>query len=564
MRSITNRSSSDRTTELRRRTEWITRSRPLNAYTATQESYTSIIAGKISALEAGCCIPTSSVTIDDDIYVVGYFSGEPLNFYDSNNIVDISMSRITPGNRTMYLVKYNSSGDPQWCTKIGNTGQNIIAPAVSADMNGDIYITGKGGPLSTIQLFNAGSLTPDISLPLDTNTEKIWLAKYNKDGVAQWVTYVSSISLLLSNNPIRVSFDVNHNIYFYVDYSRPGGMKIYETNNSTPVKTVPPSVFGRSNALIKYDMNGKFVWAANIISDNTCQPFSSICDNAGNVYIAGVYVVPINIYNSDDSFNTTLTTSGSFDSYLIKYNSLGFVQWLTHVGGIGQESRPSICIDADQHVYIASEYFSNPAYIYSYNVTPPTFIVTNLGNADICVAKYNSTSGIAQWVSKVGGTSPDRYPVISVDNSLNIILTGITRSTSCPIFSSDDLTSPALTITPTVVGPLNSCVILVSFDKNGIVNWGTRTEPTNIQTIFPDITIDQAGNIYLTSEFESNTTMKIYDVGESSPSRELTGGTSSRSTFIVKYDSMGKSTWAAQIGQYAFTPVISTPYKAAF
>jgi hypothetical protein len=558
-----NRSSSDRTTQLRRRLGWVSYSsqRPLNTYSASHESYiSSVIAGRISAAEAGCC---TAATIDDDIYIVGYYEQIPLKFYDSNDNLTFSQSLISPSVVSCYLVKYNKEGIPQWAAKIGSPSESTIVPSIVIDTNGDILLAGKVTG-TQLELYNESSSTANITLSLDTNTEKEWLAKYNKNGIAQWATYVSSGSVMALNIPCWLSVDIDNNVYMLADYNGSDVLVIYEANNGASVKTYTPTGTDTDSVLIKYTTDGAFVWASKITSTNVDYSFSNICDKNGNVYAVGLFGDTLSIYNSDDSLSSiSLTSSGTFDIYIIKYDSNGIAQWATNVGGVSTETRGSICVDSDDSVYITCEYNSDPVIIYSYNNISPPITMPNSGGADICFVKYN-TNGVAQWATKMAGSSTDRFPRITVDSYKNIIITGITRTSPFSIYNASDVSTPAAIITPSVVSGTNSCVFLVSYNSDGNVIWATHIDNTNITNIFPIVTVDQYGSIYVTSEVESDTILQIYDAGGSSVARTLASLPDSRSTFIVKYSNAGISSWVARIGQFGFRPCISTQFKAAF
>jgi hypothetical protein len=576
MRSITNRSSSDRTTEIRRRAEWLSRGSIRNAYTATQESHTSNIAGRVAAAIDGCC----TVQVDDDIFSIGVFYNTVpvpfLDIYDSNNMVDISMSSISVNRNSIFLIKYDKTGQPQWAAKMGDATDNSVLPSLVADTNGDIYVTWLQTG-TQLELYNASSSVPSISMTLDSRRRKIIVAKYSNSGQVQWGTYISSaqFSLGLTNvvvNTPTVSIDSNHNVHLNVDYDVSGELLcIYQASNAVaPIKTYSATANGYDSILIKYDTNGTFLWAANVGSDNTEVSSTIACDKDNNVYIAGSYASnPLLIYNSDNSLSSiTLSNAGTYDNYLIKYNSNGFAQWGVHIGGTIAEFKQGICIDSDGFIYITGGYNSSSVNIYDYNNITPSFTLSSTAFYDTYLVKYD-TNGVSQWATKIGGNQREYYPSLSCDSNKNIIISGINRTVDVGIssilcYNKNNLSSPALIITPNILGPANSCVFVVSYNTNGILNWGTRIENTNIAFIYPIVTVDQSGNIYVTSEFGANTTLQIYDAGGITSVRTLTGGTASRSTFIVKYSNTGVSEWASKIVQYTFNPSISTPFKAAF
>ena len=98
----------------------------------------------------------------------------------------------------------------------------------------------------------------------------------------------------------------------------------------------------------KYNAAGVVQWAARLGGSADDYANSVTVDLTGNVIVAGSYASsPLTIYNSDGSaFATTLSNSGSYDSFIAKYNSAGIVQWVARQAGTADDAGYSVAVDS--------------------------------------------------------------------------------------------------------------------------------------------------------------------------------------------------------------------------
>lgn len=156
---------------------------------------------------------TFSIGIDENenIYYTQQ-SGSSMDF--GNNVTFFN-----PGWATNFIVKYNSSGVPQWVVIIGA----LITPALSTVgalkiSNNNIYIAGSIGWQSVfVNTFFFGN-----NVNLTVNTISPFIAKFNLNGVVQWAksfikgpgtgdSAYTTIDVL--NNTIYVSGTISFNSY---------------------------------------------------------------------------------------------------------------------------------------------------------------------------------------------------------------------------------------------------------------------------------------------------------------------------------------------------------------
>jgi hypothetical protein len=193
-----------------------------------------------------------------------------------------------------------------------------------------------------------------------------------------------------------------------------------------------------------------------------------------------------------------------------------------------------------QTVSVASLYllgYVRGADFYVYNADGTLFGTFPKTNAvdDSFVIKSDKVTGNVQWVSKIGGTSYDDAYKLEIDAFENVYVTGATASNPV-IFYSTDATSVSLN---------SASAFLVKYDKNGIVQWATRTVGGDCRMVSTE-----GSNVYITGSFTS-TTITAYDTPGTISSIPAINRVTSTDGYIVKYNSSGQAQWMTTISGVA-------------
>ena len=198
-------------------------------------------------------------------------------------------------------------------------------------------------------------------------------------------------------------------------------------------------------------------------------------------------------FNVEDYTHTTITdSSGNFyacftisgtGTVLVKYNSSGVLQWQKLIGGGNGTTTYKIQLDSSGNIYVAGT-----RYDASWNVM-------------IFIAKLNS-SGVLQW-QKTVNADPYGINSLTVDSSGNVYF--------CVTFSYSVLT--------------------LKLDTNGTLLWqhtlgGDTYEAAN------DITLDSAGNVYVTASTASYS-----------------------ASLIIKYNSSGVLQWQKTYSLHLYSQI---------
>ena len=250
---------------------------------------------------------------------------------------------------------------------------------------------------------------------------------------------------------------------------------------------------------------------------------------------------------------------------MVKYNSLGSVEWATNIGGISSVRGWGISINSSNEIYTAGR-FTNSTFINNYEYvssgiisTSPFGLLYSYGNTqDIYLAKYNKY-GKAIWATNIGGISTDDTGGIDTDSNGNVILGGY-FGTSVLVNSYETVTAGIVSTTNfglmSATGGIGADAIVVKYNTEGKALWATnigQVGGSTAQDRIWDITTDKNDNIYATGSISSNGSINSYvqvssGIISTSLFGKLTTNYSTIDSVIVKYNPLGIVQWATNLG----------------
>lgn len=267
--------------------------------------------------------------------------------------------------------------------------------------------------------------------------------------------------------------------------------------------------------IAKYDVNGNVLWAKNFGGTYNDYGGAITIDSSGNIYITGTFSNTILF----DSFS--LTSVGSSDIFIVKYDINGNVIWAKRAGCNSIDYANSITTDAFGNLFISGSFRNTP-------ITFDTFTLPNNGSADIFIAKYDQ-NGNALWAKSAGGTNDDGAPSVTTDGFGNSYIAVDFQSPSI-IFGLDTLIDN---------NPSFPDVAIVKYDASGNVVWAKSAGGNNYDYAIC-VKTDSLNNIYMTGHFYSPSI--IFD------SDTLNNSSTNKDMFLVKFDNSGNVIWAKSAG----------------
>ena len=206
-------------------------------------------------------------------------------------------------------------------------------------------------------------------------------------------------------------------------------------------------------------------------------------DPGNNIFVTGAFG------STNITFGSTVLTNSSSvnDIFVVKYDSMGVVQWAKSAMGTGNDVPTAAGADVYGNVYVAGRYSSATL----------AFGSTTLTNAgatgyDIFLTKYDYAGNVL-WAKSNGGSADDIVHALAIDDSSYVVLAG-------------NFVSPTLHFggsTLSYDGTGISALFIAKYDSLGHALWGATTGPGHSDANGVAVTIP--GKIYLAGDYSDTT-----------------------------------------------------------
>ncbi len=383
-----------------------------------------------------------------------------------------------------------------WSTDFGGpaTGVDSAKPVgIVADSTGASVILGS---LNGSVNFGGGSLT-------SAGGGDIYLVKYSATGGYLWSKRFGGSQ---DDVPKGIAIDSSGEIVitgFFVGSVDFGGGAL-------------PGTTSGSGFLAKYSTAGQLRWSKRLTTGSVIDEGTAVgVDAVGNLIVAAGF------YNTVSFGGASLTSVGSEDIALIKYDSAGGHVWSKRMGGAGIDAVRSLAVDQTTGEIVTVGFFAG-------SVDLGGGSLTSAGANDAFVARYNS-SGTHTWSKRWGSTAEDKAFGLAVDRLGDVVVTGM--FTDSVDFGGGPIS---------VGGGGGGDIFLVKISSTGVYRWskGFGSLLASNQSAY-DVAVDGADNILLTGSIVALTAPYTVDLGGGA----ITGD-GYANTFIAKYRADGSHTWS--------------------
>lgn len=436
----------------------------LTFYSASAQSYQwANRIGSSAGVEVGNCI---AVDGSGNIYITGKFQGTA-DFDPSG----VTANLVPLGSEDIFFAKYDASGNYIWAKSIGSSGVGCTGNGIAVDGNGNVYITGFFDGTAD---FDPSGNTVNLTT---SGSADIFVAKYDASGNYLWANKIGSSSGYDVGNSIAV--DGSGNIYFTGYFA---GTADFDPSGVTA--NLSSNAGSNDIFIAKYGTAGNYLWANNFGSTGYDISYGIAVDGTGNAYITGYFT---NTADFEPGAGTTnLTTAGSADIFLAKYDASGNYVSAKSLGGTSGDYGAGITLDGSGNVYLTGRFNGTADF-------DPSGVTANLVSAgfdDIFFAKYDASLNYI-LAKGFGGTGGDYGNSIAVDGSGNIYVAGYFATTT-------DFDPGAGTANLTTVGA--SDIFFAKYDASGTYQWASRIGSSS-SDYAQSITVDGNGKIYMTGSF---------------------------------------------------------------
>lgn len=456
------------------------------------------------------------VDANDNVYITGSFS---TNFFFNG------INQVSNGNDDIFLLKFNNSGQEQWCKTFGSNSVNSeCGKSIAIDQNNNINVCG----------YFSGTVDFDPGLgnyPLICNGSRDgFVARYDPNG-----NFITAIDIGGSggNNDVRFnSIEVDNNsvylaglVYGTVDLD-PGAL----TNNIT--------VQGSQGILMKFDYQLNFNWHKLIISNNSSEIYH-IRIKSNQLYISGLMsgTTDLDPHPTNSFTYSPAATYNYGNTYVVKMDLNGSFIWgagflNTPTGGIYINNNiPYGLAITNDGVYIAGEFTGpvdfNPdqgqTQIVQPAYTPAGIGITTgyLAKLTNCVPSSSTIQAIAcnsYFWAQTGQTynSSGQYhdtlqnvngcdSIISLNLTINAnVQGGTTVQSACDSYTWNNQTYTQSGLYTQVLSTVNGCDSTVTLDLT--LNYSPTT---------PIVTLSNVTN--LTTPPQGNATYQWFQCSDNLP-----------------------------------------------
>jgi hypothetical protein len=415
----------------------------------------------------------------NNIYIAGQCFNSTLNLFNyhstlGNGIISTTTAGVfvstgigTITNPFTYIIKYTSSGNVSWFTPIQPLGNFSARPSgLITDNNNNVYISHEIAQTNGFRYYNAqipglsgristGTLYGTIFLSNTTSAESV-LAKYNSDGVVQWVTPISGLETQTSQQRNSLVADSQNNIYSLF-YSSNFTSTIFNSaagvtaggiiRHSTVARLVGEldTTWANQNILAKYDTDGQFQWATKSPCYFQANQQTLAIDSNDNVFMGANLSTPSTVVFNYAGISSGIISTSIYgrilkdsrqvglDGLVIKYNSNGQAQWIIQQNcSTANTSFPprAIATDIYGNLFTAGQQNTNAPLVTFRSfqrVTNDLYISTVssavINNTFNFVAKYDSNGQFITLAGQhpTGGVvSQDGFPNLMTDYNGNV------------------------------------------------------------------------------------------------------------------------------------------------
>jgi hypothetical protein len=306
-----------------------------------------------------------------NIYTTGYYIG------------NISSPVLTGyGNRDIYVLKLDPSGNVLWAKSFGGKNQDE-GNSIAVNSLGEVYVTGYFR--DTIDADPNGGVVPLYG----NGNDELFLIKLDANGNYLWSEVIGGYG---SDIGYDLFIDAADNVYLTgkfsgtVDFDPGAGVYNLSTD-------------GNGSAFVqKLDVNGNLIWALGFGSARMDYGESITVDNSGNVIVTGSFLYgafgTVDFDPGPGTYNQS--NVGSADMFVSKFDSNGNFLWSGTMGTTLVDYGREVTVDNSGNIYLLVGIYGNV----DADIGPGTNMINSQG---IIIEKL-SPAGNLQWVATVGGS----------------------------------------------------------------------------------------------------------------------------------------------------------------
>ena len=314
-----------------------------------------------------------------------------------------------------------------------------VGEDVAVDGAGNVYVTGS---FEGTAAFGALSLTAADDDP-NADWQDVFVVKYDVGGTALWARRAGTGVFNDFAEGIAVGPDGSVYVAGYFT-----GIATWDGGGNPPISLTTRNDFDAF--LAKYDTDGDLQWVAQVGGNGQDTGRGVAVTPGGDVYFAGGFYETALFGTS-----TSLTSAGSDDVFLAKYDASGTLLWAQRGGGADGDGAWSVATDLAGSAYVVGTFRG----VAIFGALP----LQSRGFSDLLAVKYNP-GGTVAWAQQIGANGFDygRGAAATLDPDGALYVTGSFENTI--LVNQDILVSAGF-----------SDVLVARIDAaSGALVWGVR------------------------------------------------------------------------------------------
>ncbi len=327
------------------------------------------------------------------LYVVGSFKHATGSGMDFDPGVGTNYYLSSSTATDFFISKYNTlDGSMVWAYIGSGSAGSDLPSGIDVDVTGNIYVSGYVTNGSSAVDFDIKNGTAPSANGI-ANKKHLYLLKFDSACNFLWRVNVLNSSDISGGN--LVVDRANNFIYLAGGIGEDSGGDPSFSGNTLNVNTTDDAF------IVKYDINGNFVWVKNIAESTSSNWVHSIdVDNSGDLFVSGVLQGTADF----DPLGTQNRSSvGSYDAFFAKYTSSGAYIWAYSIGSTSfGEGGYSLDVNASGEVLIGGAMYG--AADYNPEGTGGAIVKGAAGSRYAYVGVYD-TDFKYQWCHAIGNAT---------------------------------------------------------------------------------------------------------------------------------------------------------------
>jgi hypothetical protein len=322
---------------------------------------------------------TSSANAVTNIYITGSFEGK-VDFNPNASAYYLTSA----GRNDIFILNLTAAGNFVWAKRIGSSGSDAAYSVANHGLANDfIHITGTFE--STVD-FNPASAVANLTADSNGDT---FILKLSSAGLYVWSKKLGGMTTPVgSSGGPRFIFNKcdTSNIQGTYLVGSFEGREDFDPHPTNVVKLT--SLGGKDVFLAKVTSTGSLSWAKSFgglgNDEGQALSFGEDCLFPA-IYVTGSFQYKVDFNPSQNI--TNLTSNGSADIFVTKFDGNGQHQWVKHFGGPDEDTGYAV-INSGNLMYSTGSFKS----IANFQLNGPPNTLTSAGGDDIFISAHN-TSG---------------------------------------------------------------------------------------------------------------------------------------------------------------------------